>query len=190
MAGLGMAAAPAAPAPVAPQQQGLDQQQMPPGEMAEGGEPASPEEQEMYDEIVARAYLLIFDEKSRKPRDSVVKMLSEGEPKAALGQAAATIFFRVEEAAAKAGIKVPGEVKEAAGAEVFSTMAELATKVGTTDFMTDEDAFAGAFYIAANELQNMESSAGMLDEQETSAEFDEIIAADQDGRLAQIVGAA
>jgi hypothetical protein len=157
---------------------------------AEGqqGEPATPEEQALYDEVVSRAYLLMFDEKTRKPRASVVKMLQSGEPKQALGETAANVFHRVEMEAAKAGQPIPDSVKEGAGADVFSKMAELASKVGETDFMADDDAFSGAFYIAVNTLQQLEKQSGMEDPEKTSADFDQLIQADQSGQLAAMMG--
>ncbi len=182
----GLAPALAAPPQAVPQ----PSPQMGPPANDQQGEPATPEEQAMYDEVVSRSYLLMFDEKTRKPRASVVKMLKSGDPKQALGEAAANIFFRVEQAAAKAGQPIPDSVKEGAGADVFSKMAELATKVGETDFMADDDAFAGAWYVAVNTLQNLEKQGGMEDPEKTSADFDQLIQADQSGQLAAMMGTA
>lgn len=188
MAGLNNAMAPgAAPAPApagvgpAPVDPAMDPNAAP----AEEGEgmAASPEEQEMYDGLVARAMMLIHDEKTRTVRKSVLQMLEEGEPKQALGETAATIFNRVLQAADDAGMQVPGDIMEAAAAEVFEQLAELATKAGIYDFTADDEAFNGAFYIAADTLRTMMQSDGTLDQEAAAGEFEEIVAMDRDGRL-------
>ena len=107
------------------QQQGMAPEQAP---RPEEGEAATPEEQAIYDEFVTRAKTLIFDPESEEVRPQVVKMLNEGDdPKQALGQTAATIFFRVEQQAAKDGVEIPQTVKEGAGEEVFSDLAQVAS---------------------------------------------------------------
>lgn len=188
MAGLNQAMAPGAPAP----QQGLAAAQAPQAEpmIAEGGEAATPEEQALYDDIVGRAYLLIFDEKGGTVRKSVLDSLSGEEPKEALASTAASIFARVLQAAAQGGVEVPGEVKEAAGAEVFETLAEVASKAGVYDFMGDDQAFEAAFLLAADTLRQIETESGTLDPEAAKADFAGMVEADKSGELAAAMQAA
>jgi hypothetical protein len=136
---------------------------------------------------VSRSYLLIFDEKAGKVRPEILDSLQEGDPKEALANTAATVFSRVMQAAQKGGVQIPGEVKEAAGGEVFSTLAEIATKVGTADFVNDQQLFDAAFMLAADTLRQMETDAGTLDPEAAKADFAQMAEMDKDGRLQQIL---
>lgn len=183
MAGFGEAAMPpaqaqtaSAPAPQAP----VDE---------EGREQATPEEQALYDNVVARCYMLIGDEKTGKPRPEIVEQLKSGEPKQALGETAAQVLFRVEQVAHDAGQDIPGDVKLNAGAEVFSTLAQIATRAGIGDFSDpNSDDYKGAFILAANSLQQLEKQGGLENPEETSAAFDQILQEDRSGQLAALMG--
>lgn len=171
----------AAPAPV--EQVGMAPQQ------PEEAEAATPEEQQMYNEVVTRAKRLIFDEEKQEVRPSLVKMLKEGDdPVQALGRAAGTIFFRVVQSAAKAGIQIPPSVEMGAAEEVFSDVAQVASTVTGTDFMSDDQKYEGAFYVAIDEARQMMASAGMIDQEAAVAEMQDLAAADKDGRLGQMIG--
>lgn len=194
MAGLGMATgAPVAPNTAAPAPQAAPPQAAPqPGAMpqpgaAVGEQAASPEEQQLYDEIVSKAYTLIFDEKAGKVREPVLEHLKGDDPIEALAQTAAQVFGRVMQAAAEDGVQIPGDVKEAAGAEVFETMAEIASEAGIYDFMGDDKAFQAAFLRAADGLSNIERQNGSIDIEATKGEFAEMAAMDKDGRLDAIL---
>jgi hypothetical protein len=152
------------------------------------GEAASPEEQKLYDDVVTRAYSLIFDVDKGEVRPQILEGLKGGDdPKEALAQTAATVFFRVLQAAAQAGQEIPPDVEENAGKEVFEKLAEIASAVGPMDFMQDDDAFQGAFFLAVDELRQQKQAAGMIDQQAAQGDFQDLAAADQDGRLAQIM---
>jgi hypothetical protein len=153
------------------------------------GEPASPEEQQMYDDFVTRAKMLIFDQETEEVRPAVVKMLEgDDDPKAALGQTAASIAFRVLQEAEKGGVQIPEDVMMEAGQEIFSDVAQVASAVTGVDFMADDQAYEGAFYIAVDELRQMLTSAGMVDVEQEKAAFQEMAAADADGRLSEMMG--
>lgn len=159
---------------------GLEQQP----QVEEEGTPASPEEQALYDETVSRAFLTIFDEKTRKPRPSVLKMLGDAaDPEEALAETTAAIMAKVTGAAAESGVKIPTDVKVSATSEVFSTLAELASKQGKRNFMKDDTAFDAAFLRAINKLQLQEQEMGTLDPAEMESEFGAMVQAERDGMM-------
>jgi hypothetical protein len=144
----------------------------------EEGTPASPEEQQMYDEFVTRAKSLIWDQKKEEARPEIVKSLQDGDPVEALAQTAAAVFFKVDQAAAKAGMQIPDDVKMAAGEEVFSDVAQVASVVTDVDFTADEELYDKAYLMAVDEVAQMESGAGMIDKEAAAAELQAI---DQQG---------
>jgi hypothetical protein len=171
-------------AAAAPPAQGMAPQQAAPQEAQPEGEMATPEEQQLYNEVVTRAKKLVFDEQKQEVRPAIVKMLKEGDdPVQALGQAAGTVFFRVLQSATKAGIEIPPSVEVAAAEEVFSDVAQIASTVTGTDFMADDQQYEGAFYVAVDECRQMMSAAGMVDQEAALAEMQDMSAADQSGQL-------
>lgn len=175
------AAAPAAPAPGAAPMPVEE-------EAAAGGQEASPEEQAMYEEFVARGIMLALDpEQGLRP--GIREMLESGgdDPATALGQAAGLVIARVEEAAAKDGVEVDGDLREAAAAEIFEVMAEAATQAGIHDFAGDDAAFEKAFLIAADTMRVQAQEGGRLDPEKAKMDMEELAAADREGRLDQIM---
>jgi hypothetical protein len=163
--------------------QPAQQQPVPPDQ----GQPADPQSQGIYDKLVTKSFELIFDTEKEEVRPEILKSLKGGDPKEALAQTAAQVFHRVEESAAQAGQQIPGDVKESAGKEVFDNLAHIASATGPVDFMNDDNAYQGALYLAADELRQMEQASGLLDPEAAKADFQDLAAADKDGRLAQIM---
>jgi hypothetical protein len=144
----------------------------------EEGVPATPEEQGLYDEFVTRAKSLIWDQKKEEARPEIVKSLQDGDPVEALAQTAAAVFFKVDQAATKAGMQIPEDVKMAAGEEVFSDVAQVASVVTDVDFTSDPELYDKAFLMAVDEVAQMEGGAGMVDKEAAAAELQAI---DQQG---------
>jgi hypothetical protein len=175
------AAAPAAPAPAQAPVPGEE-------EMAAGGQEASPEEQAQYEEIVARGLMLIFDaEEGIRP--GIRQMLDAGgdDPGTALGQAAGLVIARVEDAAAKDGVEIPDDMREAAAAEIFENLADAASEAGIHDFRQDDAAFQKAFLIAADTMRLQAQESGRLDPEKAKMDMEELAGADREGRLDQIM---
>lgn len=178
-----------APAPDQMQPQAApDQAQAAPGD-GNGEQMASPEEQQVYDDLVSRAYMLIFDDSKGKPeiRKNILDGLDDGDPKEGLATVAASVFARVLQVAHQSGIEVPDDVKEAAGTEVFETLAQISTNAGNYDFMSDDQAFNAAYLAAVDQLRQMETSAGTLNQDQVQQHFGDLVQADKDGRLAGIM---
>lgn len=174
MAGLGMAMGQQQPAPAAPAPAGAA------GPGMGGEEMASPEEQAIYDKFVAKAQILIYDDKQIK---GILDMLAEGTPQEGLGITAATIIKRVADAAEQAGQPIPGDILLHAGAEILEDLATLATKAGIHDFSKDQEAAEGAFYVALDEYRVMQQAAGKIDPAVYQKDLEALQAADQSGEL-------
>ena len=151
----------------------------------------SPEEQQAYEEIVARGLELIFegdDESSAKVRPDVLKALKDENPREALGEVAGSIVFRVVQAGREAGVEIDDDMAEQAGAEIFEVLAEIATKRGIYDFQGDNKEFQAAWLLAVDKYRLLMQDDGGLDPDAQQGNMNELAAADQDGRLSQIMG--
>lgn len=150
----------------------------------------TPEEQQTYDEVVARGTMLLFDGKSKKIRSGILEMLKADpeDPATCLGEAAGTILSRVDEALAEGGVAADDDLKMQAAAEIFEQVAEATTAAGIYDFEQDDDAFNKAWLIAIDTARQNAQAAGRADPEQDRMNFDEIAAADQDGRLDALMG--
>jgi hypothetical protein len=157
-------------------------------EMAAGGQEASPEEQQMVEEIVSRGVMLIFDEKEGI-RPGIRQMLEAGgdDPATALGEAAGMVIARVEDAAAEDGVEVPDDVRMEAASQIFENLADAATQAGIHDFGQDDEAFQKAYLLAADSMRLHAQESGRLDPEKAKMDMEELGAADREGRLDQIM---
>ena len=144
---------------------------------------ASPEEQDLYEQFVARAYLLIYEDE--KVFADLVAMLKAGDPVTQLATAAAMVVYRVKAAADEAGKELPGDVVLHAGKEVFEDLAELAWKIGAHDFKTDTKALEAAWLKAMDQFRLMSEQSGTLDKEAANQDWASLKQADQSGALKQ-----
>lgn len=149
----------------------------------------TPEEQALYEELVARGTMLLYDGKTKKIRAGVLEMMQADpeDPAACLGEAAGTIMSRVEEVAAEGGVPADRDMLMQAGAEIFEQVAEAATAAGVHDFEQDDEAFQRAYLIAVDTTRTNAQTAGRIDAQQEQADFAEVAQADKDGRLDEIM---
>lgn len=130
---------------------------------SEDGEMASPEEQALYDEIVGRAYLLMFDGEAEEVRPAVLESLQDdADPVAGLAETVSTIYQRVAQEARKGGVEITPDVRLGAITEIFEKLAEIAETVNG-DFLKDDKDFEGAFFLAVDAVRVAEQEAGALD---------------------------
>jgi hypothetical protein len=178
MDGLMQPAAPAgAPMSAAPP----DSMQEAPGWLAGEDQPASPEEQDLYEQFIARAWDLVY--RDDKVFEDIKNMLSTGDPVLQLSKISAWVVFRVKHAADQAGKEIPGDVVLHAGKFIFEDFAELATKLGAHDFKNDTKALEAAWLRAMDEFRLMAEADGSLDQKAAQADLQEFQKADQDGSL-------
>lgn len=101
-------------------------------EATERTEPASPEEQKEYDDVVNTATAFVFDKESN---DQIVKMMREAEDPAT---AVANLTISVGEAYENRSGKISDEVIQDAAVEIIEILFDLGEKAGAWE-TTDED---------------------------------------------------
>ena len=150
----------------------------------------TPEEQALYEGLVARGIVLLYDSKTKRIRTGILEMLKADpeDPAGCLGEAAGTIMSRVEEAAADGGVPADRDMLMQAGAEIFEQVAEAATAEGVHDFEQDDAAFNKGWLLAVDATRRNAEEAGRLDPEQEQMDFDELAAADKEGRLSEIMG--
>lgn len=146
---------------------------------------ASPEEQALYDKVVAQAFDLIYD---KRMLPGVVEMLKGGgDPVEGLATAAAQITARVASAAQQAGQQIPPDVLLHAGTEIYEDLADLSGKVGIKDFSQDQDAFEGAYFRALDQFRMLVQEAGGADQKSAQADLAKLEQMDQSGELEKML---
>lgn len=140
----------------------------------DGGEPASPEEQDMYNRFVTGGMLMLFDEKFVPQFKS---MLDDGDLPGGIGEAVAQIGGRVASEAQRSQMQLPGDVIMHGTMELTEQAGELAEKL--TDSEIDEPTLEAAYYKALERLKPIMETSGVIDEQ-GAAEDEAIIAGMQE----------
>lgn len=145
---------------------------------------ASPEEQALYERFIARAYDLVY---SQEVMPKVLALLGGGgDPVEGLASATAMVIGRVLGAAEAAGQNIPGDVLLHAGTAVFEDLASLAVTAGIADFDQDRDKLETAYFRALDMVRTTLQESGKMDQASAKADLDQLMAADQDGRLEQM----
>lgn len=148
-----------------------------------GGDAASPEEQQMYDEFVNKAYELVYNGNKVSPQ--VMEALKgDGNPVDGLANATAMVVMRTEDSATQKGRKIPGDVVFHAGTEVLEDLADLASQAGIHDFTEEE--MEGAAYQALDIYRAQRQQQGSLDMGAIGQDFEQIMAAEKSGQLDQM----
>lgn len=158
----------------------------------------SPEEQESYDSFVKAGFALMYE--GGEVRPGLVKLLDDdpADLMAVLENvddlqefnhvvaAAATAVIIVLEVVRRAGDQKPdGDIILHAGKAILEDCIEISEKVGGRKFTEDEA--NRAMLMAADLYRETAASQGMVNEDELKAEFEEIVTADKEGRLGEVV---
>lgn len=150
-------------------------------------QPASPEEQALYNQFVARAMLMIYG-KTMLPKvldmlDGGAEKGQEGDPMEGLARTAALVVGRVAQAADQAGQKLTGDVLLHAGKEILEDLAELSRVAKIKDYSEDPDALEGAMFRALDQFRMMLQGAGRLDQRAAQSDMSRLEQMDQSGEL-------
>ncbi|MEQ1888041.1 MAG: hypothetical protein ABL951_02540 [Alphaproteobacteria bacterium] len=148
------------------------------------GEAATPEEQQKYEQFIDGALKVIYNDKTKK---KILDTLAGSEPVEALGGVAAMVASRVTAAAVKAGDRIDPAIVLAALEEIIPDLAEFAQESGARKFTQEE--IDGAFIRAVDQYRETETRNGNVDPQEFAADFEEMMRADQAGRLGEVAPA-
>lgn len=169
-------AAAAAPAPQGPVPQGQ-------GQIEEETPNVSPEEQAIYDQFVEKAFAVIYDQKALP--QIIESLRGDGNPVEGLANTAVNVVVRVEDAAKKAGQKIPGEVIHEAGREILEDLSRLATEAGVHEFTTEE--VEGAWFQSMDLYRERKGRDGGENSEEIAQDFKKLQEINQAGRLDEVV---
>lgn len=163
----------------------------------------SPEEQAQYDRAIENAAQLMFDVKTNDFRPGIVEALQatdtppqegaeQGQsqpPKIlALANAAVMIVSKLDDSAREAGDPLADSVLVEIGTDVVGMLAEQAEAQGVMEYSQDE--LDGAFITAADMYRAKAVADGRTDEDTLKGQWDELITADQEGRLGEVLPGA
>ena len=180
------------------QPQGAPQQAQMGSEMPESGEgePASPEEQAIYDRFVRTVMGVIYPEGPEQVSPQIMQNLQgqfdqraqamfaeavppvQATPTDSIAQTAVLLTIAIESAMERSGQQIPDDVVFHAGAEVMEMLAELAEAAGIVDLSEKE---LDAVMLRAMDLYRI--SSPRVDPEALAAEFGQIIEADRAGQL-------
>lgn len=191
-------ASPSAPAPAAPPSGDVPGQ--PPADDRvsddeDTREAATPEEQAQYDAFVKGGMKLIADQGER-----ILDLLDEdpADLKAVLGDAvptevspplalAATTVIVVLETLRRAGEKPEDEIIMHGGKELLEQIAQLAEDAKEQDYSQDQ--LNQAWLMGLDLYRETAGAEGLIDNDALKAQFDDLVTADKQGRLGEVLPA-
>ncbi len=133
-------------------------------------EEVSPEEQELYNRVVAMAILAIYD---KKMMPKTIKMIEEADdPVDAVAEVVSQIGMRVYSKAKKSGLDIPGDIMLNAAEEIVEEVINLAEAAGVIEF-TPQQAEA-AFYAAADKFGQTGRKMGVYSEEQAQTDMAEL----------------
>jgi len=161
----------------------------PEGNPLEGGiVNASPEEQEMADRFVGRAWELIYDDQTFPGIVETLRGGAEGgDPVQGLAHATDMVVARIGQAAEEAGQQLqPDPVMHAFG-DIFEELAEISRRAKIKDYSQDRDAFEGAYYQALDLYRARLDKAGVINKESHQQGLQYLMEADQNGTLDKLM---
>lgn len=188
-----MASAP----PVLP---GLPQPQaaQPPQVTDEQDSGVTPEEQAQYSEFEENYMRLIYDKDQVRPEllealkagfegEGAGEATGEGPPAylTALANTAVRIVAQIDDAARDAGRPLSDDVLFQGGAAVIEELVEVSEAADLHDYTQEE--MSGALTLAVDMYREKAVQDGRTDEETLVGEWDKVVAADQQGRVGEVV---
>jgi len=147
------------------------------------GEAPTPEEQEAYNRFVGNALLLMSNDEIMP---AVLRTIDAADDAArGVGEAAASIFLRVEAAAEEQGFDTPGDVKFQGGAEIVENVAEMARAARLADL--DDEELERALLTGLDIVRDQQAQSGTLDQEAAQADLRRLVEAEKSGRLEQVL---
>ncbi len=147
------------------------------------GEDASPEEQDLYDRVVAMAITMIW---SKKMMPKTLKLIEQSDdPVNAVAEVVSQVGTRVYSKAKKDGIDIPGDILLHAGEEMVEEVINLAETAGVAEF-TPQQAEA-AFYAAADKFGQTGRKMGVYSDEQAQSDMAELDRMADAGELDEMV---
>jgi hypothetical protein len=146
------------------------------------GEPASPEEQAIYNRVVGMAMLAVYDDKMVK---KLAEMLTSApDPVPAIGEIAANIAMRIYTFAKEEGTDIPGDVMLHAGKEIVEVIGELSEAAGAA---VDEQQLEMAYFHALDKFRVMAQQQGAYGEDAAQEDMEALRAMQGNGMLDEMM---
>jgi hypothetical protein len=143
----------------------------------------TPEEQAAYESFVNAALDLMGN---KKVLPGIIKSLkATDDPIANLANTAVTVVKRVQDGIQKAGHTVGVDILYQGGAEIIGAIAQLAERANVHEY-TDKE-IEGAWYRALDMYRELGKQDGSVNEQVLAEEFKQMMAADQQGKLGEML---
>lgn len=165
----------------------------------EGDSNVSPEEQEQYSQFEQNYLKLIYAE-GGEVQPGILDALKappgapEGEGEAppphilALANTAVEITKTLDDSAREAGKPLSDAVLLEGGKSIVEELAEVAEAAGIHDYSEEE--MTGAFATAMDMYRDKAIADGRTDEETLKGQFNELLTADQEGRLGEVLPGA
>lgn len=170
----------------------------------EGDSNVSPEEQEQYSQFEENYLKLIYadggevqpgiiealDVKGGIPEGDKGEEGSQGQSPqiVALANTAVQITMRLDDTAREAGKPLSDDVLLEGGKSVIEELAEVAEAAGLHDYTEEE--MTGAFAMAMDLYRDKAIADGRTDEETLKGQFNELVEADKQGRLGEMLPGA
>ena len=185
---------------------------VPPAAPADGKDPArytdaadsnmaSPEEQAAVEEALENAAALMFDVQSNDFRPEIAQSLSvkdappledgaQSQPPhiMALANTTVTIVSKLDDSAREANAPMNDDVLQEVGQNVLEMLVQQAEAQGIQEYSQDD--MDGAFITATDMYRAKAIADGRTDEDTLKGQWGEIIAADQEGRIDEVLPGA
>jgi hypothetical protein len=143
----------------------------------ESEQPASPEEQAIYDMVVYKAMAWLYDKKTNGAQLTLDVLKSAASPGEGIAKSAANLVRSIEMAARSAGKRIPGDLLFHAGADVVSQIREFGERnnvwEGVPEEQLDREEQRG-FFEALRMYGEQELENGDVTPQDAQAELAEL----------------
>lgn len=161
----------------------------------------APEEQALYDRFIENFHEVVFGKTGRQPgpkgepsifdtiMDTLQTVGSSGAENAhidALANVTVTVIDFLAESAEKAGKPIPHDLLLHAASEIVPNLAEFAEAIGIHDDYTEEE-LAWTLQHAAGLYAEKLFQAGKINQQEMQQYMGEMVAADEAGRIEEVL---
>lgn len=140
-------------------------------------------EQQEYDLFMDRAFQLMYDEKVLP--NLLERMKQSGNPVEGLASTTVHIVRRLVDSARRQGKQIDPAVLLHGGSDVLADLAMVAGKAGVHDY-TDEE-IENAAYAAVDMFGTEELERGTLDKDAIARDFQDLIRANEQGRIDELV---
>lgn len=152
----------------------------------EQGANVTPEEQAEYDQFVANATEIMYDEQTMP---QILQRIHGSPNKAeAVANVTAMLVMRLEDSARQEGMPIEGDVKFHGGVNILELLVDLTEAAGIHEFSPEE--IEQATLAAMDIYREARQADGTLPSEEIAEDLDLLVAAEEQGALGELVPGA